>query len=219
MESKTTTKGTKNEVSMGSLLMTADLLGERSSEATTDFYAAVATALGWTVNPNDPRLLEKDDMGIFITTQTYGKSGLGCSDITCLYPRFRDGVYCEPNTRVSIGIGATKTPDAWAKDITSRLLPDYRRVLDNVKERVKNNAAAIDATNARAAQFAEALGAGGSIYGENKSSYERRVDLKVKHAYGHVLVNDKTARFEVSSCPVDVAEKVLVYLASLLPKE
>ena len=217
----TATKAAKNtnEVSMGSLLMTAEIMMESSSEAAKGFYAAVAAKLGWTVSPEDPRQLTNGDMGIFITTQTYGKTGLGYSEITCSYPRYRDGSYCEPSTRVSIGVGPTKTPDAWAKDITSRLLPDYRRVLDNVQARVKNQSDTIDATNARADKFVAAMGAGAQpLRGENKSSYDRQITLNLSNAYGHVMVNAKTARFEVSSVPVDVAEKLMVYLASLLPK-
>ncbi len=216
----TKTAQQKTEVSMGSLLLTAELMGESTSEATKKFYAAVAQALGWAVDAQDPRKITNGQEALFFGTQTYGKTGLGASEVTCCYPRYRDGSYCEPSTRLSIGIGPTKTPDQWAKDITSRLLADYRAVLANVQSRVQANADTIDATNARAAEFVAALGNGAQpLRGENKTSYDRQITLNLAKAYGNVTVNSKTARLEVSSVPVDVMEKVLVYMASLLPKE
>lgn len=60
-------------------------------------------------------------------------------EITGFYPRDFDGSVMD-HERQKITVGRTRTPDAVAKEITRRFLPDYRATLAQMWARIERNA-------------------------------------------------------------------------------
>ena len=105
---------------------------------------------GWTAHPNGNQeepdssynrthmIARNGDMALYIEAPERWRVKPEPYQISGAYPLYQNKAYAaHPDETVSINVGRMKRPAQVAKEITRRLLPDYTKHLQTVKERVR----------------------------------------------------------------------------------
>lgn len=122
-----------------------------------------------------------------------------------LFPKTARGEYIKPDTDHSITIAADRNPEAVAKDIERRLLPDYRVTLQKVIETKTYQDDYNQKQESNTLEAAKLLGVTLTPEGIEAGA----LSLSVKGGYGDARIYADAIRFDRLSLPIAVALQVL----------
>jgi hypothetical protein len=151
----------------------------------------------WMTGPNGEKIYfgNREKVG---TLHIYGE-----------YPRDKRGQDCVPYSanRPSVNVSLSRSPEAIAKDIQRRFLPDYVALLETVRSRVEATNKHYDIVKANVELLAKAAKA--KNYKPDAEGFSFYDDAK---GYGDIQVSANTATLKLLSVPIETARKILELL-------
>jgi hypothetical protein len=119
--------------------------------------------------------------------------------------------------RPDMTVAISRGPEAIAKDITRRLLPEYRKVLAAVQEIKRRTDASEDSQEANLRSLAEVFGTNPSA--DNLKHGTMRLNIPIQGAYGDLEAFDNSVNLNLRSIPIQKALQVARLLMESNGKE
>jgi len=168
-------------------------------------------------NGTQPRLVGEDDLEIFIGgSQQRGKlhvhGGWPMDGHTYMSPRSWGAVPYGETGDVSINVSEDRGPEAIARDILRRFLPQYREIHAKCREKQREHSAYENRLRANAVVVAEAAGLALPETKGRNEDYRLHLNGSNHGWYGTVVVNETSVSFDVRTVPTDKALRILAIL-------
>ncbi len=193
--------------------------------------AEVAKALGdgWKYTPEDSvyQTIQGENqasLSLHLTRTSYTKPsdrmtiggslnvGKGGSYVE-VYEKGADGTGWNRASVSDITVAIARGPEAIAKEITRRFLPEYLRVLRLAQEKAKENNAWDAAVTANLKRLAQAAGTVVPTDKHPGKDVRNSLHVSIREAYGTIQASNNTAQLELRSLSIEQAEYILTYLA------